>query len=118
MDKKEILLISSDKDFADSLCCPIQDEFDVDLAEDGILAVEMLKNKDYYMILADEQCVDTSPLELLHRLSIIGIKEPIILTYQTEPKAEDILIAFEFGALDVICRGGSFDELVSAIKNK
>lgn len=118
MDTKTILLVTNDDNFACLFMREAADEFFfTEWIKDSVLFVEMLKNNSYHVVVIEECSDEPNPFTLLRRMKLLGFSAPTVVTFRGEPKADEILLAYELGAFDAINRSSSLQELISDIKN-
>lgn len=115
-EEKFILLITKDINFQNEfVSLAAENGFRVKPVKSPCLAIEMLRDKSYYMVVADEDSDEMSPFALLHRMNVMQYDAPVIITAK-KPGADDILLAYELGAFDILDKSCGAEEIISVIE--
>lgn len=90
-------------------------KYRIDTAFDATLAIDLLKEADYNIIIVAEENNGASTFEILHSLSILQLSAPVILMVNTL-NAENILMAYDLAAYDILALD-SGEEIITVIEN-
>jgi len=111
-----ILLVDDEEDFARMLARGLRDHtYAVDVAHDGIAAIEKASVNFYDLVILDIMLPGQSGLEVCNRLRAAGITAPILmLTALDQP--ENRIAGLDSGADDYLGKPFDFGELVARIR--
>lgn len=70
-------------------------------SKDGRLVFEMMSVKDYYAVIVDVDLQTISSYDLLYRLGILMNSVPIVAV-SSAITADDILLSYDFGVIDML----------------
>ncbi len=115
MEKKKIIYIDDEE----SLRMLIQNQlsiegYDVDVAEDGDIGLEMIEKNNYDLILLDIRMPRMDGLQVLDSLRKKNIKTRVIMLTAVS-ELNTAINAVKAGANDYITKPYNFDELLSCI---
>lgn len=115
MDKTKILYVDDEEALRILVKSQLALEgFDMDTADDGDTALEMLKNKNYDLILLDIRMPRVDGIEVLKNLKQSGSKTRVImLTAVTE--LSSAIDAVKLGANDYITKPYDIEDLLGCI---
>jgi DNA-binding response OmpR family regulator len=111
-----ILLVEDDKNLSELVVEFLESQgFEIDYASDGLMALELLKNNYYELIILDLNLPKLSGIEVCEQLRAMEIQSPcIMLTARTT--LDDKIAGFEAGADDYLIKPFAMPELVARIK--
>ncbi|MBI4548565.1 MAG: response regulator [Ignavibacteriae bacterium] len=111
----KMLVVDDNKELRQSLCEQfLQEGFEVDLAEDGDIALEMIKQKEYAIVLLDVKMPRMDGTTVLQELQKIHTYPKVIML----SVMNDIAIALECvkrGAQDYITKPYDPEELLQVV---
>lgn len=112
----KILLVEDDQSIAAMLCVTLTaHRYAVDLARDGQLALELLMQWDYDLILLDILIPKLDGISLCRQLRSLGNQTPILmLTAQNSP--ENVITGLDAGADDYVIKPFNFHQLLARIR--
>ncbi|MBD2481427.1 response regulator [Planktothrix sp. FACHB-1365] len=112
----KILLIEDDQSIAAMLCVTLTaHRYAVDLASDGQLALELLMQWDYDLILLDVLIPKVDGISLCRQLRSLGNQTPILmLTAQNSP--ENVITGLDAGADDYVIKPFNSHQLLARIR--
>lgn len=111
-----ILVVEDEPKVSGFLVAGLQSEdFTVDLAEDGHLALDLLTANRYEVIILDLNIPKMDGLSVLARLREKGFATPVIVL-TARSAVEDRVKGLEAGADDYVVKPFSFDELLARIR--
>jgi len=102
----KILIVEDDPFISDVYVLKLESEnYNVDLAEDGLVALEMIKKKNYDIILLDILMPRLDGFRVLERIKMSPIlsKIPVIILTNLSQK-KDIKRGLKLGAVDFIIK--------------
>jgi DNA-binding NtrC family response regulator len=112
-----ILIVDDEESVRDSLYnWFIDDGYDVDCAEDGKRALNMLESKDYDIVLADIKMPGMDGMELHKRIKTLT-KEPIFIIMTAFASVDTAVLALKNGAFDYVTKPFDPDDLSHLIRN-
>lgn len=117
MAHERVLLVDDEKDFTEILAERLRNrEMDVDTADSGVKAIEMVDNKYYDAIILDLAMPGIDGLETLKRiLSESPDQQVIFLTgYASVPKSVE---AIKRGAVEFLEKPANINQLVEMVRN-
>lgn len=111
-----ILIVEDEVKVADLISRGLRAEgFQTDTAQDGLMALEMVNNFEYELILLDLLLPHLTGVEVLRQLRSKGFKTPVIVL--TAIDNTDVKVTqFEEGADDYLTKPFAFPELLVRIK--
>jgi len=111
-----ILLVEDNEDLAFGLRATLEFEgHDVDVAEDGRAANELLAERPPDLVVLDLMLPDVSGLELLGGLRKAGDRTPVLVLTARAEEA-DIVMGFDRGADDYVTKPFSTAELLARVR--
>ncbi|CAD5988938.1 Protein RcaC (plasmid) [Planktothrix tepida] len=112
----KILLVEDDQSIAAMLCVTLTaHRYAVDLASDGQLALELLMQWDYDLILLDVLIPELDGISLCRQLRSLGNQTPILmLTAQNSP--ENVITGLDAGADDYVIKPFNSHQLLARIR--
>lgn len=90
-------------------------KYHIDMALDVTLAIDLLKEADYNIVIVAEESNGASTFEILHSLSMLQLSTPVILMVSML-NAENILMAYDLAAYDILALD-SGEEIITVIEN-
>jgi DNA-binding NtrC family response regulator len=112
-----ILIVDDEESVRDSLYnWFIDDGYDVDCAEDGKKALNMLESKEYDIVLADIKMPGMDGMELHKRIKTLA-KEPIFIIMTAFASVDTAVLALKNGAFDYVTKPFDPDDLSHLIRN-
>jgi len=102
----KILIVEDDPFISDVYVLKLESEgFEVDLAEDGLVALDMIKKRDYGLILLDILMPRLDGFRVLERMKMSPTlsKIPVIILTNLSQK-KDIKKGLDLGAVDFIIK--------------
>ncbi len=116
MEDLKILVIEDEKKIADSLKQGLnENSFNVAVAYDGRLGIELFKKDSYDLIILDLNLPDMSGYEVSREIRNMNSKVPIIMLTALST-VDDKVEGFESGADDYIVKPFDFKELIARIR--
>ena len=116
MEDLKILVIEDEKKIADSLKQGLnENSFNVAVAYDGRLGIELFKKDSYDLIILDLNLPDMSGYEVSREIRNLNSKVPIIMLTALST-VDDKVEGFESGADDYIVKPFDFKELIARIR--
>lgn len=114
--KINVLLVDDEKDFVESLAQRLELRgFNVSCAFDGTEAVEMIKEKEYDVIILDVKMPGKSGIETFHEIKEIKkISQIIMLTGHAT--VETAIEGMKMGAFDYLMKPTDTKELIEKIE--
>jgi len=114
--KSRILLAEDNRHDREGLTALlVSNGYQVDTAENGLFALEKLNNNDDYDIIITDLIMPVSDgIKFLHALSKGGCETPVIVITGYE-NIDNMLSAYQFGAIDVLYKPYDINELLSLI---
>ncbi len=114
--KNKILLVEDEKHLAKGLSYNLKKEgYQVTVAENGIAALECLKENDYDMMILDLMLPKMSGMEVVKKVRETNIRFPVLmLTAKTTD--EDRTLGLEVGADDYITKPFHLPEILLRVK--
>jgi len=111
-----ILIAEDDLNFGEVLKSYLElNDFNVDLAEDGVVALEKFNNKNYHLCIFDVMMPNMDGFELAKEIKKKDEKIPIIFLTAKSLK-EDVIEGFKLGADDYITKPFNSEELLYRVK--
>jgi len=112
-----ILIVDDEESVRDSLYnWFIDDGYDVDCAEDGKRALNMLESREYDIVLADIKMPGMDGMELHKRIKTLA-KEPIFIIMTAFASVDTAVQALKNGAFDYVTKPFDPDDLSHLIRN-
>ncbi|MFH0925117.1 MAG: response regulator [bacterium] len=117
MDKAKILLVDDELDMLDSLCDILTDYgYSVTTSDNGIKAINLLKEDSFDLLLTDLKMPTIDGLELLKRAKEIAPKLCVIIMTGYGSVQSEVL-AKEQGAYEYITKPFEVERVVSIIRD-
>lgn len=114
--KAKILIVDDEPLIRDALAFKLtKDGYDVDTAEDGEKAIEMIEAEEYHIIISDIMMPFISGFELVKMLKERGSNAPVLMLTSLNSETA-VLKAFDLGADDFMTKPFSPNELSVRIK--
>ncbi|MBC8278396.1 MAG: response regulator [FCB group bacterium] len=117
MARERVLLVDDEKDFTEILAERLRNrDMDVDTADSGVKAIEMVDNKYYDAIILDLAMPGIDGLETLRRiLSENPDQQVVFLTgYASVPKSVE---AIKHGAVEFLEKPANINQLVQMVRD-
>lgn len=115
MTQSSVLLVEDDKDLLEALKMTLQNaSFVVDAAESSTMALQMLRNKHYHIVLSDIQLDKMSGIDLLKFIKKQDYQSSVVLM-TAYGKIDDAVFAIKNGAIDYITKPFVANELISKL---
>ncbi|MFQ5706722.1 MAG: sigma-54-dependent transcriptional regulator [bacterium] len=90
--------------------------YEVDTAEDGLLALEKLKCESYDSVIVDYLMPKLNGLELMEQMEKLAIEVPVIVV-TAHGTIEQAVKAMQMGAVNYLTKPVNYDELALVVKN-
>lgn len=103
MTQSTILLVEDDQDLLDALKLTLDECFTVDTANSSVTALQLLKSKQYDIVLSDINLDKMSGIDLLQYIKKNDIQSAVILM-TAYGKIDDAVFAMKNGAVDYITK--------------
>jgi DNA-binding NtrC family response regulator len=117
MTNGKILVVDDEEIMRDVLSTLLTSEnYAVDLAEDGAQALQMVKDRDYSVVLLDLMMPDMDGLQVLEEFKKIE-SNPVTVVLTAFASIEKAVRATKLGAFNFITKPFKNDEIVLAVKN-
>ncbi len=114
--KAKILIVDDEPLIRDALAFKLtKDGYDVDTAEDGEKAIEMIEAEEYHIIISDIMMPFISGFVLVKMLKERGSNAPVLMLTSLNSETA-VLKAFDLGADDFMTKPFSPNELSVRIK--
>ncbi len=112
----KILVIEDEEKVANFISLGLEEEgYDVDVAFDGKKGIELIKERDYGIILLDLMLPEIDGLQLLKTIRSRGIDTPVLIITAKNSK-EDVVKGLDTGSDDYLTKPFSFEELLARIR--
>jgi len=112
-----VLIVDDEQEIRDSLSEVLTDEgFLTYTAENGVVALEMLKETHYDIIISDIKMPEMDGVTLLQRVKEQA-PDTFVILVTSYGSTETAINAMRLGAIDYILKPIDFDELIMRIKN-
>src|SRR6056297_2783944 len=112
-----ILIVDDEESVRDSLYnWFIDDGYDVECAEDGKKALNLLESKEFDIVLADIKMPGMDGMELHKRIKTLS-KEPIFIIMTAFASVDTAVQALKNGAFDYVTKPFDPDDLTHLIRN-
>jgi DNA-binding response OmpR family regulator len=111
-----ILVVEDEKEMQRGLRDNLEfEEYTVDVADNGVAGLQLIKDKNYDLVLLDVMMPKMSGFDVCRKAREAGVKTPIIML---TAKGEEIdkVLGLEFGADDYITKPFSVRELLARVK--
>ncbi|MEC9491379.1 response regulator transcription factor [Flexistipes sp.] len=110
-----ILIIEDDKITAEGISSILGNEgHEVDIAQNGKIAFDRLKNKSYNIIITDLMMPEMDGMQFINRLRMTDNETPVIVV-TAYGNIENMLAAFELGAVEIMEKPFDIDELIHLV---
>lgn len=118
MNEIHILIASDDNAFKEKIEKEFKDSHIIfTYAPDSRLAIEMMAAKEYDAAIVDVDLTSVSSYDFLYRLGILRHSMPVIAV-SSVLTADNILLAYDFGVVDIMDKKFINGELANLINNK
>lgn len=115
MTQTRVLLVEDDQDLLDALKLTLENaSFIVDAANTSVLAMQLLKNKQYDIVLSDINLDKMSGIDLLNYIKKSDYQAAVILM-TAYGKIDDAVFAIKNGAVDYITKPFVANDLISKL---
>lgn len=116
MDRRKVLVITKD----DDVFAKLHFEFDsssyiLQKLSNPLLSIDVLNNNDYYAVVADVTMKELYMVDMLNNIGLIETKMPVVLLAD-KITADDILLTYEFGLLDIFPKDYKKGEIKQVIE--
>jgi signal transduction histidine kinase/ligand-binding sensor domain-containing protein/CheY-like chemotaxis protein len=91
--------------------------YQADLAENGSLALEAVKNEGYDLILMDVQMPLMDGLEATRNIRLLPVKQPYVIAMTGNAMAEDKAVCLQAGMNDYLAKPVKLERIKEAIRN-
>lgn len=106
----KILIVDDDKDIREMMCSYfLKEGYTVSTAEDGLMALEMLREKEFLLVLLDVMMPNMDGYETLNKMRVFTDIPVIFLTAKGEQM--DKILGFTKGCDDYVVKPFDFTEL-------
>ncbi len=111
MELKKILVITGDDDVFSRLHFEFDSKhYQLQRLTNPLLSIEVLNNNEYYGVIADLSMKEIYMVDMLNNIGFIRTSQPVILL-SSKVAADDILLAYEFGFLEILPKDYKLGEL-------
>ena len=112
----KILLVEDERDMSRVVSAVLRHEgYDVDVAPDGVVAVELVNKESYDCIVMDVMMPRKDGITALREIRASGDMTPIIML-TAKDEISDKIVGFDYGADDYMTKPFSNEELLARIK--
>jgi CheY-like chemotaxis protein len=112
-----ILIVEDDIFTIESLKTMLEEiGFEVDIAKNGLIAIEKLESNDYNLIITDIMMPVMDGMQLLNRMKDMCEDTPVIVLTAYD-NIENTLTAYQFGVVEVLNKPFDVSELIELIEN-
>lgn len=116
MDRKKVLVITKDDDVFAKLHFEFESgSYILQKLSNPLLSIDVLNNNDYYAVIADVTMKELYMVDMLNNIGLIETKMPVILLAD-KITADDILLTYEFGLLDIFPKDYKKGEIKQVIE--
>lgn len=113
---EKILIVDDEKIIRESLAFVLRNEnYEVDEAEDGLTAFQLLKKNFYDLIITDLEMPNMKGIDLLEKIKQLNIQIPVIII-TAFGSLNTAISALRNGASDYILKPIEFDEITFRVK--
>jgi DNA-binding NtrC family response regulator len=114
---RKVLVVDDEEIMRDVLSTLLASEnYKVDLAQNGVQALEMMRDKDYSVVLLDLMMPDLDGLQVLEEIKKLE-NSPVAVILTAFGSIEKAVKATKLGAFDFITKPFKNDEILLAVKN-
>lgn len=114
--KVKILIVEDDEFTSEGLKSVLEDSnYDVDLASNGLIAVDKIKSSEYHLIITDLMMPVMDGIQLLNRLKDICNSIPVIIITAYD-NIENMLTAYQFGVVEILDKPFDISELLDLVE--
>lgn len=114
--KKKILIVEDEEYERNGLVALLSDHnFEIKAVANGHFALEQLQSEVFDLVITDIMMPATDGLTFLHKLRSSGSKVPVLVMTGNE-NMQNMLSAYQLGALDVIYKPFAFSEMIETIR--
>lgn len=112
----KILVVEDEIKVSNFIMRGLEEEgYTVEVAEDGKKGLELIKTKEYDIVLLDLMIPEIDGLEVLKRVREDEIETPVLIITAKSTK-EDVIKGLDLGSDDYLTKPFSFDELLARIR--
>jgi DNA-binding response OmpR family regulator len=112
----KVLVIEDEVKVANFVSRGLEEEgYEVDVANDGLKGLELLKDGVYDIVLLDLMIPEVDGLEVLRRMRSWGGSTPVLIITAKSSK-EDVIKGLDTGSDDYLTKPFSFDELLARMR--
>ncbi len=112
----KILVVEDEIKVSNFIMRGLEEEgYTVEVAEDGSKGLELIKTKEYDIVLLDLMIPEIDGLEVLKRMRQDEIETPVLIITAKSTK-EDVIKGLDLGSDDYLTKPFSFDELLARIR--
>lgn len=113
---KKILIVEDDSFTSEGLKSVLEETgYAVDIAENGLIAVDKLKCNEYHLIITDLMMPVMDGMQLLNRVKDICINIPVIIITAYD-NIENMLTAYQFGVVEILDKPFDISELIELVE--
>jgi DNA-binding NtrC family response regulator len=98
------------------ILCEENESYEVDVAEDGVVGLEKIKEKDYDLVLCDIKMPKMDGVELLEAVKKIDTEIPIVMI-SGHGDMETAINTMRLGAFDYISKPPDLNRLLNTVRN-
>ncbi|TYB32882.1 MAG: response regulator [Flexistipes sinusarabici] len=110
-----ILIIEDDKITAEGISSILDNEgYQVDIAQNGKIAFDRLKDKSYNIIITDLMMPEMDGIQFINRLRMADNETPVIVV-TAYGNIENMLAAFELGAVEIMEKPFDIEEFIHLV---
>lgn len=112
----KILVVEDEKKVASFIKRGLEEEeFVVDLAQDGEEGLSLINNNNYDLVLMDLMLPKMDGLEVIREMRTLGIRTPV-LCLTAKDKVDDIVSGLDSGSDDYLTKPFAFVELLARVR--
>jgi len=108
--QKNILIVDDDKITRQTLSMALSDDYATQTAKDGRMAIEMMAETDFDVVLSDMSMPGMNGIELLEQINQLGQRPPVIFI-TGQGTVETAVQAMKLGAYDYVTKPVNIDRL-------
>ncbi len=114
----EILLISQCEDTKKKLLDTFaNDNYSVDIVDNEDLGLELLRERDYSVVIEDINVGNNKSYCLLHKINVNQYSNISVFIIADSIIADDILMSYELGAIDIFDKNYEIEQLKDLVDN-
>ncbi len=111
----KILIVDDEKASRDGLQKILQFDYDVMTTEDGLVALELIKNNQFDLVLTDVNMPQLNGIELTKEIALLE-KPPVVIVLTAYGSVDVAVNAMSAGAFDYLTKPINIDSLEALIK--